>query len=235
MTDVEQLVEGIEQVARFYEKRFGNRSPFHLSACGGCGCPCFKQPCSLCGYYPMGFDRGTWNPKVATRELFCSMVERSGPGGSDGTIATWHALSNLQKYESRDELVQAAAMIDVPAASEYWDAVCVEGMSLSRPDGEYDFYRVWNAVGDIGEIANGRMFQPQSRQAPKVNALVQDWVDAVHSGDRAEIEDVLGRLKKMTGELLYEYPRNGNLFTALEIIGRKIEELQDEPSMRMGA
>lgn len=234
MADIEQLIEGIEQVARFHEKRFGRQSPFHLGACGGCGCPAFQQPCSLCRYYPMGMEKGTWHPKVATKELFCSMVEKSGPEGRNGTIATWHALSSLQQYEDRERLVAAASTIDVPPAADYWDAVCVEGLTLSRPREDHQMSDVWYAVGDIGAIANGQMYQPQSRRAPAVNALVQEFVDAVHSGDRDEIEDVLARLGSMTSELLFEYPRNGNLTSAKEAIARAAERLREQPGMQMG-
>lgn len=235
MADIEQLIEGIEQVARFHEKRFGRQSPLHLAACGGCGCPAFQQPCSLCRYYPMGSDKGTWNPKVATKELFCSMVDKSGPEGRDGTIATWHALSSLQKYENRERLVAAASTIDVPSAADYWDAVCVHELSLSRPRPAYPMPDVWYAVGDIGAIANGQMYQPQSRRAPAVNAIVQEFVDAVHSEDRDEIEDVLARLGKMTSELLLEYPRNGNLTSAQDVISRAAERLRELSVMQMGA
>ena len=232
MADIEQLTAGIEAVARFHEKRFGQRSPFHLSACGGCGCPAFQQPCSLCRYYPMGTDRGTWHPKVATKELFCSMVEKTGPGGSDGTIATWHALGHLQKYEDRAALIDAASQIDVPSAAEYWDAVCVEGLSLSRPPEPRAMPGVWYGVSDMAAIANGQMFAKPSRQAPAVNALVREWVDALHSGDDDEFEDALTRIRKMASDLQYEYPRNGNLTSAVRAFDSAIDTLRERvPSM----
>ncbi|NTF17937.1 hypothetical protein G6L37_05940 [Agrobacterium rubi] len=235
MADIETLTDGIEAVARFSEKRLGRASHFHLMACGGCGCPAFRQPCSLCGYYPMGADRGSWHPEVATKEMFCSMVERTGPGGRDGTIATWHALSNLRKYESREILVEDASIVEVPTAEEYWNAICVDGLRLERPEPAHRLADVWWAVSDMAAIANGEMYQPQSSVAPSVNALVRDWVEAVHSEDASELEAVLGRLRDMTSGLLFEYPRNGNLTSARSKFDEAIQRLQDERPMQMGA
>lgn len=235
MSDVEVLIEGIEQVARFHERRFGSRSPFHLMTCGGCGCPAFQQPCSLCGYYPMGQDRGTWNPKVATKEMFCEMVERSGPGGREGTIATWHALSSLQKYENRETIATAASLVDVPSASDYWDAVVVEGIDLHRPEKEFTLGNVWYAAQDMQAIASGQLFAKPSRRAPEVNALVREWVEAFHSQDPEELLSVIGRLSKMAREMLHEYPRSGNITTAIRALSEAEALLEEKSHLSLGA
>lgn len=236
MTDIEKLKEGVEAVARFDERKFGYRSPFHLSACGGCGCPSFQQPCKLCGYYPMGIDRGTWNPKEATKEMFCSMVERSGPGGRDGTIATWHAVSNMKKYETRDDVAAAAAGIEVPSAADYWDAVVVDDLSISRDHSEQFARRAWTAVGDMGQLARGEFTgNAPSRKSPEIFAAIGGWVDALHSGDRPAIRDALEALREVAGVMQYEYPRNGNLFSAIRHLSEAIEMLDAEPTSAIRA
>jgi len=83
-----RIAEAVEEIGRNAERMLKRHSPFHLQACGGCGCPSFRQPCTLCGFYPLGADKGTWHPKEATPEQFERMIERSGPDGRDGTIAT---------------------------------------------------------------------------------------------------------------------------------------------------
>ncbi len=236
MTDIEKLKDGIEAVARFDEKKFGHRSPFHLSACGGCGCPSFQQPCKLCGYYPMGMDKGTWSPKEATREMFCSMVERSGPGGRDGTIATWHAVSNKKKFETRDDVAEAAADIDVPTAAEYWDAVVVQDIGIHRDTPETFAWRAWTAVGDIGQLARGEFSgSAPSRRSPQIFAAIDGWVDALHSGDRSAIHDSLEALRDVAGSMRYEYPRNGNIISAIGYLSEAIKMLDAEPASALRA
>ncbi len=231
MTDIEKLKEGVEAVARFDERKFGHRSPFHLSACGGCGCPSFQQPCKLCGYYPMGINRGTWNPKEATKEMFCTMVERSGPGGRNGTIATWHAVANKKRYETQADVADAAAGIEVPSAAEYWDAVVVDDISIHRETPETFAWRAWTAVGDIGQLARGEFSGTQpSRRSPEIFAAIGGWVDALHAGDRDAILGSLEKLRDVASGMRHEYPRNGNILSAISYLSEAIDLLNAQPA-----
>jgi hypothetical protein len=236
MTDIEKLKDGIEAVARFDERKFGRHSPFHLTACGGCGCPAFQQPCALCGYYPMGSDKGHYSPKEATREMFCSMVERSGPGGRDGTIATWHAVHRKKRYETKEDVAEAAAAIDVPAAAEYWDAVVVQDIRLHRERPDSFAWRAWTAVGDIGQLAMGEFSGTQpSRRSSEIFAAIDGWVDALHSEDRDAILESLVKLTDVAGNMRHEYPRNGNLLSAIGHLSEAIELMNAQPAHAAGA
>lgn len=227
MTDIDTLQEGIEAVARFNEKKSCRRSPFHLAACGGCGGPSFRQPCTLCNFYPMGADKGVYYPEHATKEMFCSMVERSGPGGRGGTIATWHAINNMRRWENREDVARAALEIDVPAASDYWDAVVVDGTSLHRPKSDAFLHFAWTAIGDIGQLVMGEFSNRQpSTRSTEVHAAFREWIDAVHSDDREGIAKGLEKLQTEARLLSYEYPRNGNLIYARENLTKAVERFE---------
>lgn len=45
--DVRDVVLTIRQLGPKFEN-------FHLTPCGGCGCPMWQQPCLICGFYPYG-------------------------------------------------------------------------------------------------------------------------------------------------------------------------------------
>jgi hypothetical protein len=236
MTDIEKLWDGVEAVARFHERRSGYRSPFHLDACGGCGCPAFQQPCSLCRYYPMGADKGYYSPKVATKEMFCTMVERSGPGGRDGTIATWHAVANMRKHENKDDVAAAAAEVEVPSAADYWDAIVVDGLGFSRQRSERFVNLAWYAIGDIRQLATGEFTgDPAYSKVPVVVAQIDDWVVALHSGDRDAMRESLEKLKDTAHKMRGEYPRNGNLSSSIERLSTALDLMDEEPFNAMKA
>jgi hypothetical protein len=236
MTDIDKLQEAVEAVGRFDERKFAHRSHFHLVACGGCGCPAFQQPCSLCRFYPMGADKGTYSPNVATKEMFCSMVERSGPGGRDGTIATWHAVSRKNRWEDKNDVALAASHIDVPSAAEFWDAVVVDGRSINRPSSELYEHLAWSAIGDIGQlVVGGYSNRQQSTRCPEVFEAIRGWIRAVHAGDRDAICEAFEKLEAVATLLTYEYSRNGNLRYARENLSKAIASFEAENTAALTA
>jgi hypothetical protein len=236
MTEIENLIDGVEAVGRFDEQRHGRHSPFHLTACGGCGCPAFQQPCSLCGYYPMGADKGYYSPKEATREMFCTMVDRSGPGGRDGTIATWHAVARKRRYEDKNTVALAASEIELPTAAEYWDAVVLQDARLHRKTPERFASRAWTAIDDIGQLAMGGFCGVQpSMQSTQIFAAIRGWVEALHSEDREEIRSSFSKLRQVVGIMRYEYSGNGNMRSAIRNLDEAIELFESDYDNKLSA
>jgi len=144
--------QAAERIGRVYEQAMLTRSPFHLSPCGGCGGPAFQQPCSLCGYYPMG---GPDPRQPATLDQFRRSVENSMPGGT-GNLATWY-FGNFRKtvaykphssYKAKvdDLIAEAARMTDLPNADAVWQHVVVEGNRIRRPGVPAEALFLWSAV-----------------------------------------------------------------------------------------
>ena len=178
MVDVEELQNGVDAVGRFHEKRYGLEPPFHLSECGGCGCPSFQQPCQLCGFYPMCSDKGHWSPKVATKEMFCTMVDRSGPDGTGGTIATWHAACKAQGFRrDTDDAKRDALEVDVPSAAAYWEAVVENRLSIHRPTRPNA--AVWRAVHEIVQYVLRDDTGQLARQAAKASEAIDEVSDRI--------------------------------------------------------
>ena len=185
-----RIAEAVEEIGRNAERVLKRRSPFHLQACGGCGSPAYQQPCNLCGFYPMGGDKGAWHPKVASLAQFEKMIERSGPGGKDGTIATWHARETMSHRPERcEEAAAAAAATSVPSAAEVWQAVTVEGRRFNREQAPRHVADGWEGLSELARVVGGeygaRSASP--RLANEAGAALDKWVSAVHAADTDEM------------------------------------------------
>lgn len=144
--------QAAERIGRAYDLIMLDRSPFHLSPCGGCGGPSFGQPCALCGHYPMG---GPDPRPPATPERFSQAVKNSMPGGT-GNLATWYfgdfkkrvSYKPFSPYKSKvDALIaEGAGMTDLPDAEAVWKHVAVEGNSIHRPRSGAEVNSLWIAV-----------------------------------------------------------------------------------------
>lgn len=231
MFDIDELQDGIETVARFHEKRYGLKSPFHLSKCGGCGCPAFQQPCLMCGFYPMGIHKGHWSPKEATKEMFCSMVERSGPGGADGTIATWHASYEAQGFRRDvEDAAREASELDVPSASEYWDAVSVNDMSVHRPI--HPNAGVWDAIHEITSYVLRDDTGQLAREARSAREAIELWADAYAEEDLEATLAVIDDLRRAALDSIGRARGAGNLRHAVEILDKVKNRIDAEMGSR---
>ena len=102
---------------------------FHLSRCA-CGAPCFQQPCTICGFYPMG-NYASETTRVAgkgTREAFVASV------GRYPNIGAWYVL------ESRKHTIAWANNPEFRAAVEADASACVK-----QPE-------PWPTAGEIYDI-----------------------------------------------------------------------------------
>ena len=218
MYDIDELQDGIEAVARHWETATLMRSPFHLTVCGGCGCPAFQQPCSLCCYYPMGDHRGSWNPHTATKEMFCTMVERSGPDGRDGTLATWLVRSSPKSFRDMDRAVASAMQVDVPSASDYWDAVTEDGHVLGRSRAEQGVVQGWRGMHEIRAIVLVDAGHGNPRLIEAAKTVLQDWAASIHADDRDAMASAAEAGRKLALVAVHSCKPVGNLRMAAEYL-----------------
>jgi hypothetical protein len=226
----------VEEIGRFADRAMLRRSPFHLSACGGCGCPSFQQPCSLCSYWPSGSQKGTWSPKTATREQFVAMVERSGPGGGGGTIATWHARSRFTSVawspstakEMSERAAEAASKLDVPSADEIWDVVVDDGTSLDRRYDDAATIRGWSGVEELRSVAGNSGNSASPRILVGIDDKVRAWIAAVHSDDRPAMSDAIRDVVATARNLRGVVASPGNLEMAIRDLEASSEHLSAE-------
>lgn len=185
MSSSVNLQDSVETIARHSEKVFLTRSPFHLHSCGGCGCPSFKQPCSLCSYYPMGIERGSWSPKVATFAQFSKMIELSGPGGQDGTIATWYIRNQAHRKPSIvEQLVQESRKLEVAETETVWNEISIKLHRVYRELEAPAVYSGWQGLSEIkATIDGGYGHPPLDSHLQKMQDVLSSWVEAVHSND----------------------------------------------------
>lgn len=237
---IEDVKEAVEKIARLQEKLFLKESPFHLQSCGGCGAPAFQQPCLICRYYPRGSDKGYWEPNVATIEDFRKNVEKSGPDGKDGTVATWYIryLDSWDKRrEPRREFVCAAAELDVPSIEDFWKVIAVEDNTISRDfDDDYTSHRGWSGFFELKGVTGGeygeRYADPKLYAVVKAN--IRKYADAVHDGDDEAMIEALNlgiehsRIAISRGHMI------GNLtsgITHMEKCIEMVEQRRQRPSM----
>lgn len=235
--ELEQVKATIETVARFDERERLDHSPFHLSACGGCGAPSFQQPCSLCGYYPYGADRGTWFPKKASFADFAIMVRKSGPGGQNGTIATWHARSRFKgRVDMTEEQAKAAGENAAVRASGFecceiqtvWDVVSGRKVAVAREPERLYVNWGWSGFFEARAVAQGSyaMNGGDAECAAAVREAAGAWVDAVHGEDMdgmaSALEDVLEACRMMDARL----GRSGNLSAAHDYLCKAKEAVE---------
>lgn len=233
---LERVKETVEAVAQLYETEHLVASPFHLSKCGGCGAPAYQQPCSLCGFYPRGSDKGHWSPKKATREDFLGMVERSGPGGRDGTLATWHARNawenrvGITREAARaagEAAAQKAAGVVCCDADDAWEAVAVEGVSVSREIPPVHVTCGWNGVYEARSVAEGwhrTAGHPASAAAIRQAAL--QWAQAVHRDDAEAMATALGTVLEAARTMERAIGKSGNLSYAIDRLKRAQDSLE---------
>jgi len=228
---MEMARDGLERVARFVELEFLRYSPFHLAPCGGCGGPSFGQPCAICNFYPMGPDKGIWHPTVASEGYFLDLVDKSGPDGRGGNIATW-LLSSYKRtpdYRQRGEsarlqaAIDHAAELDLPPASLYWEVVVRQGESIHRPSvWDTSIHGVWAAVRELGAGID-RMSRTDMKA--NLNSVVRAWVSAVHAGNEAAALSGVRKLQKIASELRQLQSRNGNLVFAVASLSRACDAM----------
>jgi len=236
---IERVKETVEAVARFDERERLASSPFHLSKCGGCGAPSFQQPCSLCGFYPYGSNKGHWDPREATREQFSAMVERSGPDGKDGTVATWHARSFWERRvdvsrEAAKEAGEAAARrattVSCCSADDVWDVVAKDGLSVTRAPNPHAVNVAWRGIFEARSIASGRyggLGDPMS--AAELREGVEGWTEALHANDVEGMGSALARISEAARGMLAVAGANGNLDGAIRDLDTARDQLKDSP------
>lgn len=97
---------------------------FHLSPCGGCGCPMWQQPCAICDHYPMGAYRR--EVPLTTKEQWCSAVKKHG------NVYVWREHNNYRyaieeyRFTAQHLWEQSKAFNgsqDWPSPEEIWDAI----------------------------------------------------------------------------------------------------------------
>lgn len=225
-----EVREAVEAVARADERVRLKHSPFHLVACSGCGAPSFGQPCPLCGYYPMGTHKGTWHPKRASYEDFRRMVDRSGPGGEGGTIATWHArnVAYPRTAERSEEVARLAASVVVPDAGTVWDVVAVGGRQVVRDLAPTHVRDGWSGLSEANWLVIGEIGKGAPRLAPEMTDVLREWVAAVHGEDRAGMQSALERGLELCRRIEAVAGRSGNLSMAIDAIKRAVETLPPE-------
>ena len=133
----------VAAVRSLYQETMGRECPFHLAPCGQCGGPSFQQPCSLCGYYPMGVRAKKPERPWMSCEAFERVIDRSGIDQKGGNIATWYArtfersVAHRESLHYREEVsdfvLKAQRMEGLPTAREIYDLVAVQEKSLMAP------------------------------------------------------------------------------------------------------
>lgn len=188
--DADQTVgSAVEAIARLYERSMLAPSPLHLAACGGCGGPSFQQPCPLCGFYPMGADKGRWHPETSSRRFFCDKVAGSAPQGA-GNLATWvlsasrKTVAYAQNPRFREQLDAAladAVLLDMPDPGVVHDRVSGAGMRYGRTADNHGRWRFWDAARLLEEecLKEPRRVGPM---ADPIRSVLADAVADLHEG-----------------------------------------------------
>lgn len=155
MATTQELVDGIESIARGWEAVMGRQSHFHLSPCTACGGPSFQEPCPNCNFY-MDYNRPQEgrNVPASTRDDFIAQVEKAG------NLACWYYRSgkrtvaysrNIEYRTKLDALLgDARSWNGLPDAGEVWDKVSGERVSLSREQ-DHGIYTVWQVLFELDQ------------------------------------------------------------------------------------
>ncbi len=248
-------IETIEAVARLRERWTPVRSPFHLQACGGCGGPSFQQPCTLCGFYPMGRDKGIWHPEVATREYFEASVDRSGVNRVGGNLATWNvrSMERAGQRGSRSDEMEAAARIapllaraqalrGLTSPGEMFDVVARDGIPLVRPFPE-GFQPHWGVLSDcmalmdhiVVDTNDARLrTSPHHAGQERLLDLMHGMVSAIHDDDAAASHEAAKALRSHLGGLADQgrVLPYGNLDSTLQRLDRIVADALPPPAPR---
>lgn len=234
---IERVKETVEAVAIFDERERLASSPFHLSKCGGCGAPSFQQPCSLCGFYPYGSYKGHWTPKEATKEQFEAMVERSGPDGKDGTVATWHArsfwegrvdVSREAAKEAGEAAACRAAAVSCCPVDDVWDVVAEGGLSVTREPRPHAVNVAWRGIFEAKSIASGRYGDLKDPvAATELRQGVESWAEALHANDVEGMGSSLARISEAARKMQTVVGTSGNLSWAIRDIETAREHFRD--------
>lgn len=233
MTERNAVKEAVETIARLDEARNLRSSPFHLQACGGCGVPSFQQPCLLCGYYPMGADKGTWNPKTATFEQFSRMIEKSGPDGRGGNVATWHARYRAERERNDVETaVEQAAKADVPSAAAVWEAVSVGGASVLREIPPAHVLHGWRGLEEARSLVEGEIGPGAPRLQEAMTDALRAWVKAVHAEDLDGIAACIEKSVELCSRIRHACGKSGNLGWAVEGLRKAADRIPSEKPPR---
>ena len=144
---MDPLIATVVAVQALSASIYGQPSYFHLARCGGCGCPSFQQPCSLCNHYPMGERVVAPERPLFTCEQFEKRIAASGVSGLKGVagnIATWYARANRNtvayklggewgayKKKTDQFLADAQVMTGLASAADIYQAVAIENRVLS--------------------------------------------------------------------------------------------------------
>jgi hypothetical protein len=128
-------MSALEETVRLVKEIGGERAKyFHLSPCGGCNQPSWKQPCSLCSYYPMGNDPAEirrCSSLNINKSSFLKKVSRAGNIG----IWFFQDLKNTVAYQNPhsdsdfsfrcevDRLIEASRDIVFPEPTRVYEEV----------------------------------------------------------------------------------------------------------------
>jgi hypothetical protein len=224
----------LELIGQTEEHLLLRRCNLHINRCGGCGGPCYQQPCAICNYYPMGDDNKTYSPRVATFEHFERSIRSSAPADMNANLATWYFKTRFERVPTYKmyvpELVSQASEFEMPSARDIWDIVVVEDKSIRRKPQERHIQLGWSAAEGLNDLR--RLREMDSRLSTRIATAVENWVAAAHSGDLEQITDSLEAIRltltNHTGHIT-----GGNKFVALEAVGKAIESLPVAPAPGM--
>lgn len=227
----ESLKKAVEDIARLEEKLFLKESPFHLQSCGGCGAPSFQQPCIVCNYYPRGSDKGTWHPNEATIDHFRRSVEKSGPDGKNGTLATWYIgyLSTIGRRQAPDQrIVCQAAELEVPSVEDVWNTVTESTTTILRDRGDHAAHWGWSGFFELKNITGGGYHERYENPHVHLRAVatMKEWTVAVHENDEDGMLDCLSKAIELTKEAIHKGDLVGNLRSAISNFERSIERIE---------
>lgn len=191
--DIDALFDLVERIAREAERVTLRESPFHLDPCGGCGAPSFQQPCLVCGFYPMGSNKGHWSPKVCSREHFVAHVARSAPEGR-GNLATWY----VSHYNRQPTPVDWPVALD---AGTVFDLVTTGDLAVRRAKSPPEVHAAWSVAGDIRQSLEYRTMKPVHPGIHKrFTEVTKQLVEAAH-GDASLWGDVADGLDSIARDI----------------------------------
>ena len=225
-TDLLFARSALEEIGKLEEHFLLRRSNINITRCGGCGGPAYQQPCALCNFYPMGTDRGTYSPKVATLDYFKSAVELSGSPGTSPNLATWYFKSKFQRIPVLNhmvsEAVSEAATLEMPTPKVIWDLVVNQDLSITRERPPLHIKYGWDAVDGLNHLRTSRKMD--SKLSERIGMAIETWVKAAHCDDLDATVDALDEV----GLLLRNHTAhiaNGNRSAALKAIRDAVDNL----------
>lgn len=230
-TDLLFARSALEEIGKLEEHFLLRRSNLSIGRCGGCGGPAYQQPCALCNFYPMGQDKGTYSPKVATLDYFALAVERSGLPGSPPNFATWYFKSRFERVAVLKHLVteavSEASKLNMPSAAVIWDLVVNQDLSIARARAPIHIQYGWEAVDGLNHLRTLR--QMDTKLSERISRAVEAWVVSAHSDDLdatvAALEEVGLLLRNHTAHIA-----SGNRLAALKAVGEATDNLPASPA-----